>query len=128
MSRIQEDDDNKHKFFSYIKQRISVNENYIWLAATLIHERYKDKYVFKSYEEDLWCDKNTALSEDVKKSLNEDIRNMQLLLIEYNAKNQSNVIANLICKISDESFMKSVFRELRELFYEESYTYGKKQK
>ncbi len=128
------DYDEKQKFFKFITKSLILSQNYIWLAATLIHEKYKQKYSFKSYEEDLWVYKKNQdiLSDDVKEMMNEDIQNLRKLLLEYSDKytgNTSTKILNLVDilndKVNDKVFMKSVFRELRELFYEESYTYVK---
>lgn len=101
--------------------------NYIWSFSVLISKIFKKKYAFTCYYTNNWINKydNSIDSEKVKEMFIKDIVDVGNLLLEYNESFNIEGISILVKKLSNKKFMLSVFRELREMLYEESSHYIK---
>ena len=119
-------DIDKELILNYLNEFDS-NGNYIWSFSLLISKLFKKKYACKCYVDDEWINKcDTSIeSEQVKEMFIEDIVNVGNLLLEYNESCRIEGVSILVKKLSFDKFMLSVFCELREMLYEESYHYGK---
>jgi|688.fasta_scaffold349642_2 hypothetical protein len=106
-------------FYRFLDDNLKENQDIIWLTSIIFHERYKYKYNFECYDEDLWINKldKSMSNKEVKECLLNDIDNLINDLLLYNEKRENNYINIIINKLKDNIFIKSVTCELRELFY-----------
>ena len=106
-------------FYQFLDDNVKGNQDIIWLTSIIFHERYKYKYNFKCYDEDLWINKldESMSNKEVKECLLNDMDNLITELLLYNEKRQNKYINVIIIKLKDNIFIKSLMRELRELFF-----------
>ena len=106
-------------FYQFLDDNVKGNQDIIWLTSIIFHERYKYKYNFKCYDEDLWINKldESMSNKEVKECLLNDMSNLTNELVLYNEKRQNKYINVIIIKLKDNIFIKSLMRELRELFF-----------
>lgn len=106
-------------FYQFLDDNLKEKQDIIWLTSIIFHERYKCKYSFKCYDEDLWINKldESMSNKEVKESILNDMDNLIAELLLYNEK-RKNIYINVITrKLKDNIFIKSLMRELRELFF-----------
>ena len=106
-------------FYQFLDEKIKNIKDIIWFTSIIIHERYKYKYSLKCYDEDIWINKldNSITNKDVKNSLINDIIILSNELLLYNETRQNKYITIISSKLNNNKFIKSIMRELRELFY-----------
>ena len=111
--------DYNKRFYDFLDKSFTRAEHIVWTASVVIHERYKDKYSFMCYETDLWVAKNDESHKQSKNDFMNDIKKLSAELLAYNASRQNKYIDIIANKLKeDEVFMKSVMRELREMFFQ----------
>jgi hypothetical protein len=109
----------ENSFYAFLDEYLKNIQHIVCLTSVIIHERYKYKYSCKSYEEQIWINNldNSISSKQVKESLLNDIKKLANELLLYNETRQNKYINIIAGKLQNIVFMKSVMRELIELFY-----------
>lgn len=109
----------KDIFYQFLDEKLKNIQDDIWFTSIIFYEIYKDKYCFKCFNQDLWIhnlDKSIT-NEHVIDCIINDITSLNNELLLYNEIRQNKDITIITSKINDDIFIKSVIRELRELFY-----------
>ena len=106
-------------FHKFLDDNLKEDQDIIWLTSIIFHERYKEKYSFNCYYQDIWVNKldSSLISKEVKECLLNDMDNLIDELLLFNEKIQNKYINIIISKLKDNIFIKSVMREIKELFY-----------
>jgi hypothetical protein len=109
-----------NNFNEFLDKQFNAIDDYIWLTATIIYEKYKEKYDVVYYVDNfIWRNKTDLFMEpiQVKEELNLDIKKIGNILVEYNKLHNHKQIPIIVSKLENTPFVKSVKRELRELFF-----------
>jgi hypothetical protein len=107
-------------FNEFLDKQFNAIDDYIWLTSTIIYEKYKEKYDVVYYVDNfIWRNKTDLFMKpiQVKEELNLDIKKIGNILVEYNKLHNHKQIPIIVSKLENTPFVKSVKRELRELFF-----------
>jgi hypothetical protein len=107
-------------FNEFLDKQFNAIDDYIWLTSTIIYEKYKEKYDVVYYVDNfIWRNKTDLFMKpiQVNEELNLDIKKIGNILVEYNKLHNHKQIPIIVSKLENTPFVKSVKRELRELFF-----------